>query len=169
MCRRLLYQEDEIAATIQRLADELNRDYAGKELHLVVVLNGAFIFAADLVRQLRMPLTIDFVKLTSYNGQQTTGNVRLTKELELPVTGRHLLVLEDIIDTGLTLSYLLALLQAEKPSSLKVCTLLDKPARRQVTVPVDYVGISSKAGFMVGFGLDVDGRYRELPAVYEIE
>ena len=163
------YPAERIRAEVERLAREISRDYDGETLVVVTVLKGAFFFAADLVRYLTIPVELDFVRLASYAGTSTTGQVRLVKELEISVAGRHVLVVEDILDTGLTLACLLEHLRGRAPRSLRVCTLLDKRERRRVDCPVDYVGISCGGGFLVGYGLDLDERFRELPAVYEVE
>lgn len=165
---RLLYSEELIAATVQRLADQINRDYAGETLLLVVVLKGAFIFAGDLARRIRLPVTVDFVKLSSYNGTESNGTVVLAKDVDAPLAGRNVLVVEDIVDTGITLSFLLGKLRERGPASLKVCTLVDKRSRRRVAVEIDYPGIECQDGFLVGYGLDLDDRYRELPALYQL-
>jgi hypoxanthine phosphoribosyltransferase len=165
---RELYSSKRIESEIARLAKEISADYAGETLVVVVVLNGAVFFAADLVRALRVPVEMDFVKLKSYEGTQTTGNVLVKKDLESSVAGRHVLVVEDIVDTGLTLTFLLDLLRQRGAKSLKVCTLIDKNERRQVVMNPEYVGISCPGGFLVGYGLDLDERMRELSAIYEI-
>jgi hypoxanthine phosphoribosyltransferase len=164
----MIYSAERIAEEVRRLAAEISADYAGEDLLLVIVLQGAFIFAADLVRQLRLPLTLDFVKLASYSGTETTGRVVVTKDTEGAIAGKNVLIVEDIVDTGLTLAFLLELLRSREPKSLRVCALIDKPARRRVAVTPDYVGMVCKGGFLVGYGLDVDGKMRELPAIYEV-
>jgi hypoxanthine phosphoribosyltransferase len=150
------------------VADEISRDYAAQELSLVVVLKGAFIFAADLARSLGMPIEIDFVTLSSYSGLKSTGMVKITKDVETIMTGKNLLVVEDIVDTGITLDFLLRHLASKGPKSLKVCTLIDKRERRRIAVTVDYAGIVCNRGFLVGYGLDLDERCRELEAIYEV-
>jgi hypoxanthine phosphoribosyltransferase len=163
-----LYSKNRIASEITRLAAEISADYAGEQLLVVTVLNGAVFFAADLVRALRVPVEMDFVKLSSYEGTETTGKVLIKKDLENSVAGRHVLVVEDIVDTGLTLTFLLELLQQRGAKSLKVCTLIDKTERREAEITPDYVGICCEGGFLVGYGLDLDERMRELSAIYEI-
>ncbi|GFO57701.1 hypoxanthine phosphoribosyltransferase [Geomonas silvestris] len=163
-----VYSKDRIAAEIERLGQEISAAYAGERLLVVVVLNGAVFFAADLVRALRVPVEMDFVKLSSYAGTETTGTVRVKKDLEQSVAGRHVLVVEDIVDTGLTLTYLLDLLKERGAKSLKVCTLIDKNERRLAEITPDFVGIDCPGGFLVGYGLDLDERMRELSAIYEI-
>lgn len=164
---RLLYSEKRIADEVERLAKEISASYAGEELLMVVVLKGAFFFAADLARQIQLPLTLDFIKLASYSGMESTGSVAITKDLETSIAGKHVLVVEDIIDTGLTLSFLLERFREREPKSLKVCTLIDKQERRRVEVMADYVGIACQGGFLVGYGLDLDEKMRELPEIYE--
>jgi hypoxanthine phosphoribosyltransferase len=165
---RVLYSGERIAAEVSRLAAEINAAYAGKELLVVVVLKGAFFFAADLLRGLQVPVEMDFVTLSSYDGTRSTGKVAVRKDLDVDVAGRHVLVVEDIIDTGLTLSFLMDLLQQRGVKSLAVCTLIDKKQHRQADITPDYVGISCDGGFLVGYGLDLQERMRELSAIYEI-
>ncbi|MGB9791890.1 MAG: hypoxanthine phosphoribosyltransferase [Thermacetogeniaceae bacterium] len=161
--------ESEIQKKIDELAERINRDYAGKELLVVGILRGAFIFMADLVRRLEMPVMIDFMAVSSYgNTTESSGVVRIIKDLDESVEGRHVLLVEDIIDTGLTLKYLYDYLKARGPASLRVCTLLDKPDRRRVDFHPDYNGFTIPDYFVVGFGLDYGQRYRNLPAVYAV-
>lgn len=164
----LVYSREEIDAAVKRVADEISRDYAGQELLLVVVLKGAFIFAADLARRLGLSIEIDFVKLGSYSGSETRGRVELTKDVETAIAGRNVLVVEDIVDTGITLAFLLRHLAVRRPKSLKVCTLIDKRERRRIAVTVDYAGIVCDRGFLVGYGLDLDECCRELEAIHEV-
>jgi hypoxanthine phosphoribosyltransferase len=165
---RELFSRKRIEAEVSRLAGEISAAYAGEKLLVVVVLKGAFFFAADLVRALRVPVEMDFVKLSSYAGTQTTGSVLIKKDLQTSLAGRHVLVVEDIVDTGLTLTFLLDLLRERGAKSLRVCTLIDKNQRRQADITPDYVGISCAGGFLVGYGLDLDERMRELSTIYEI-
>ena len=165
---RVIYSRERIAAEVARLAAEISADYAGKELLVVIVMKGALFFAADLLRALRVPVEMDFLTLSSYDGTLSTGKVTVKKDLDTDVAGRHVLVVEDIIDTGLTLAFLMGLLKQRGAKSLGVCTLIDKSQRRQVNVTADYVGISGADGFLVGYGLDLDERMRELSAIYEI-
>jgi hypoxanthine phosphoribosyltransferase len=142
---------------------EIAKDYAGREPHLVGVLKGAFTFLSDLTRAIELPMTLDFIAVSSYGAAtKTSGEVRLVKDLDQGLEGRDLLVVEDIVDTGLTLNYLLNLLRARGPRSLKVATLLSKPSRRLVQIPVDYVGFSIDDHFVVGYGLDFNEKYRNL-------
>ncbi len=166
---RLLYSEDRISAEVQRLADEITADYQGKELLLIIVLKGAFFFAADLARRIRLPLMLDFVRLSSYSGTETTGTVSLVNDIVTSVAGKHLLVVEDIVDTGTSLDFLVRALRGKGPASLRVCALIDKRGRRRVAAPADYTGMVCDDRFLVGYGLDLDERYRELSHIYEIE
>jgi hypoxanthine phosphoribosyltransferase len=165
---RVLYPRERIEAEVSRLGKEISAAYAGKELLVVVVLKGALFFAADLMRALRVPVEMDFMKLSSYDGTQSTGKVLIKKDLDMDVAGRHVLVVEDIIDTGLTLAFLMDLLRQRGAKSLGVCTLIDKRQRRQADITPDYIGIPCADGFLVGYGLDLDERMRELSAIYEI-
>jgi hypoxanthine phosphoribosyltransferase len=165
---RLVYSKEEISSAVKRVADEISRDYEGQELLLVVVLKGAFIFAADLARMLRMPISIDFTQLASYSGMESNGTVRMLLDVDSDVAGKNILVVEDIIDTGSTLDYLLRNLATRGPKSLKVCTLIDRRERRRIAVAVDYAGLECNRGFLVGYGLDLDEDGRELEAIYEV-
>jgi hypoxanthine phosphoribosyltransferase len=167
--KKLLFSRREIARRVEELADRISRDYAGQDLLLVGVLKGAFIFLADLVRALEFPVEVDFVRLMSYGaGTQTSGEVHLTKDVEVPIKGRQVLVVEDIVDAGLTLDFLLGHLASHQPASLKICCLIDKQERRQVEVPLDYVGFTVAKGFLVGYGLDCGEKLRTLPEIYEL-
>lgn len=160
----------EIADIVANLARRISRDYSGKDLCMIGVLNGVFVFMADLVRELTVPVQVDFVRLASYgSGTVTSGDVRITKGIELDIKERDVLVIEDIIDSGLTVDFLLKYLKKFQPKTVKVCALIDKTERRQVEVPVDYVGHVVEEGFLVGYGLDCDQRYRELPEVYHLK
>jgi hypoxanthine phosphoribosyltransferase len=165
---RLLFTKEEIATVVKRVAAEISRDYAGEELLLVVVLKGAFIFAADLVRLLRLPVEIDFVELESYCGMESMGSVRVTRDLDTDLAGKNVLVVEDIIDTGVTLDFLLQYLADKGPRRIRVCTLIDKRERRRIAIAADYAGIVCNRGFLVGYGLDLDESLRELEAIYEV-
>lgn len=155
---------------ILELAQAINEDYAGKDPLLVCVLNGAFMFTADLIRHLRIRTRIDFLSVSSYGAQtESSGVVAIRRDLTQSVAGEDVLVLEDIVDTGRTLEYLRRHLEAARPKSLRVCALLDKPSRREVQCDADYVGFSIANEFVVGYGLDFNQRYRELPAIYVLE
>jgi hypoxanthine phosphoribosyltransferase len=162
----VLLSEQVIRRRIAEMGRQISADYLGKELVIVGVLTGAVTFLADLIRQITLPMELDFVAMSSY-GQATksSGEVRIVKDLGHPVEGKHVLVAEDIIDTGLTLRYLLETLHARQPASIATCVLLDKPSRRQVEVPVEYRGFEIEDRFVVGYGLDFAGRYRNLPYI----
>ncbi|MBE0504689.1 MAG: hypoxanthine phosphoribosyltransferase [Desulfuromonadales bacterium] len=163
----LLYSQERIAAEVSRLAEEINRDYAGRELLVVGILKGSFLFIADLVRQLTVPVTIDFMRLASYGTEtQSSGIVELRKDIELPVQGKDLLIVEDIVDSGLTLDTLHSKLMQKKPGSLKICTLIEKTGQREGSIKPDYVGLSMESGFIVGYGLDFNEQYRQLPDIH---
>ena len=166
----LLLTKEEIAAAVIRLAQEINRDYRDKNPVLIAVLKGSFIFLADLVRQLDFPLEIEFVRLSSYGeGTESSGEVRMAPGAPSRLKSRHLLVIEDIIDTGLTAAFLLDYLRRKKPASLKFCTLTDKKARRRVVISIDYRGLTVPDRFIVGYGLDQNERFRHLPDIYFLE
>lgn len=156
---------EQIRERVQALGREIARDHQGMPLTLVGVLKGSFLFLADLCRAVDLPLEIDFVGASSYEGTSTTGEVRLTRDLSRPVEGRHVVLVEDILDTGLTLRRLLDVLAAHRPASLKVCALLEKPARARVRIPLDYRGFVIGDEFVVGYGLDHEERYRNLPYI----
>jgi hypoxanthine phosphoribosyltransferase len=161
---------DEIAQTVKNLAHQISKDYAGKNLFIVGVLNGVFVFLADLVRELTVSVEIDFVRLASYGSATvSSGSIRVTKELELDVQDRDVLVVEDIVDSGLTVDFLLRYLRQLQPKSVKVCAFIDKTERREVEVPIDYVGHVVEHGFLVGYGLDYNQKYRELPEIYHLK
>jgi len=159
----------ELNRCVELLAERINRDYEGKNLVLIGILKGAFIFMADLARRLDMPVKVDFVRLASYGDQaQTSGKVRITKDVELSLQGSHVLIVEDIVDSGITLRWLLDYIRGRCPESVKICALIDKLERREVEVPIDYVGIKVDSGFLVGYGLDYSENHRNLPAIYEV-
>ncbi len=157
---------DQIAQRVAELGEEIRNDYQGKELHLICVLNGAFMFMADLVRQIDLPLTMDFLAVSSYGeGTSSSGEVRLVKDLTHSLHGRHVLLVEDIVDTGLTMRYLLNYLEGHGPESVRVASLLSKPSRRRVEVPVHYLGFEIDDAYIYGYGLDVAHRYRNMPFI----
>lgn len=162
MLDQVLLSSDEIQDICEDLGAQITRDYAGRDLALVTVLRGGLIFLADLARCIDLPLTTDFMAVSSYSSGDA---VRITKDLDDSIEGRHVLVVEDIVDTGLTLNYLLGVLRGRNPASLTVCTLLDKDARRFVDIPISYRGLRIPDRFVVGYGLDMGGRYRNLPFV----
>ena len=168
--KEILISKPEIDDRVQRLADEISRDYEGKELVLIGILKGAFVFMADLIRCLRIPCEVDFVRLASYGaGTVSSGNIMITKDIETPIRGRDVIIVEDIVDTGLTLSFLVDKLKEREPESLKVCVLLDKKERRKVPFEAEYVGFDIPDRFVVGYGLDFNEMYRFLPDICVIE
>ncbi len=163
---RILFTEEELAQRVAALAEQINRDYEGRHLLLISVLRGSFVFMADLIRKLTIPCRVDFMACSSYGGGTvSSGQVKITKDLSGSIEGLDVLVVEDILDSGRTLSYLLKLLEARKPKSIRLCTLLDKPERRVVSVPVDYTGFVIPDQFIVGYGLDYNEDYRNLPYI----
>jgi len=163
---KVLLSREAIRDRVEAMGREISRDYAGSEPHLVGVLKGACTFMTDLARAIEIPITMDFIAVSSYGAAtKTSGEVRLVKDLDQGLEGRDLVVIEDIVDTGLTLNYLLNVLRARGPRSLKVAALLSKPSRRLVEVQVDYVGFTIDDHFVVGYGLDYNERYRSLPDI----
>jgi hypoxanthine phosphoribosyltransferase len=166
----VLFTAEQIAATVRRLAAEIRRDYLDKNPILIAVLKGSFVFLADLVRELNFPLQIEFAQLSSYGqGKESAGKIRVVKDVGSDIRGRHVLVVEDIIDTGLTADVFLKHLKAKQPASLKLCSLTDKPARTQVKIDIDYLGLSVPDKFIVGYGIDWDEKFRYLPEICAIE
>ncbi len=162
----ILIGEEELQTRIRELGAELSLDYAGREVLLVGVLKGAVFFMADLMRSLTIPCEIDFMAISSYGAStDSSGVVRILKDLDINIEGRHVLVVEDIVDSGLTLSYLMRNLESREPASLEVCALLTKPTRREIDVPVRYIGFEIPNRFVIGYGLDFAERYRNLPYV----
>ena len=163
----VLITSEQIQAKVAELGARISADYQDREVTLVSVLKGSLPFMADLMRSIRVPLTIDLMEVSSYGGAttETTGLVRILKDLSSPIEGREVLIVEDIIDTGLTLNYLIRYLNGKNPVSLRICTLLDKPARRLVEIPIDYLGFTIPDRFVVGYGLDYGERYRNLPFI----
>ena len=164
-----LISQEQIASIVQRLADQISKDYSGRELVLVCILKGAFMFLSDLVRHLRIPAQIDFVRLASYgSGTKTSGVIEITKDIEIPIEGKDVLIIEDIIDSGRTLQFLKDRLSLASPHSVKICALLDKKARREVEMEADYLGTEVDDVFIVGYGIDFNEDYRHLPEVYYV-
>lgn len=161
---QVLLTEEQLSEAVARLGREIAADYAGRDLALVTVLRGGTIFLADLCRAIDLPLTMDFMAISSY-GPQVQDAVRITKDLDDTIEDRDVLMVEDIIDTGLTLNYMLRVIRQRRPASLAVCTLLDKDARRLVDLPIEYRGFPVPDRFVVGYGLDLDGLWRNLPYV----
>ncbi|HZZ85279.1 MAG TPA: hypoxanthine phosphoribosyltransferase [Anaeromyxobacteraceae bacterium] len=160
-----LLTEEQIQARIREMGAQITRDYQGKDLALVAVLKGSYVFLADLARAIDLPLTVDFMGISSYVGTKSTGVVRVTSDLNRPIEGQDVLLVEDIIDTGLTMKYLLENLGTRRPASLKLAAFLEKPSRAKVKIPIDYRGFEVEDHFLVGYGLDVDGKLRNLPYV----
>jgi hypoxanthine phosphoribosyltransferase len=167
---KILISRDDIAKAVDRLASEIERDYQGKQPLLIGVLKGAFVFMADLIRQLNLPVELEFVRLSSYGAaRESSGSVRVIQGLKTPIKGRDVLVIEDIVDTGISISFLLDYLRKKKPASLRLCVLTDKPSRRRVPVSIDYLGFTVPDKFVVGCGLDFDEKFRYLPEICVIE
>lgn len=163
---RILVSKEEIAEIVKRLGADISRDYTDKSPILITVLKGAFIFMADLVREITVPCTLDFMAVSSYGcGTETSGKVRIIKDLETNIEGKDVIIVEDILDSGVTLSHLMELLQARKPNSMKICTLFDKPERHKVEIDVAYQGTVVPNEFIVGYGLDYAEKYRNLADV----
>ena len=162
----VLIDEAKLQARIRELGAQITRDYQGKDLTLLCVLKGSVFFFTDLARAIDLPLTVEMLGVSSYQGgTETTGEVRITSDVTKPMAGKNLLVVEDIIDTGLTMKFLLENLGARHPASLKICALLEKPARARTKVPIDYKGFVIEDKFVVGYGLDFDEKYRNLPFI----
>ena len=167
---KMLFPRAEIETHVQRLAAEISGDFQDRQLLVIGVLKGSFLFVADLVRAITSPLIVDFVRLASYGSEtRSSGIVEIRQDLEIPLQGRDVLIVEDIIDSGYTLETLYHRLLLRQPRSLKICTLIDKRAARAVDIQADYVGMKMAEGFIVGYGLDFDERYRNLPDIYLLE
>jgi hypoxanthine phosphoribosyltransferase len=164
-----LVSREEIASIVKGLADQISKDYSDGELLMVCILKGAFMFLSDLIRQLRIPVQIDFVRLASYGTEmKTSGKVNVTKDVEIPIEGKDILIVEDIIDSGRTLRFLKDRLALSNPRSIKVCALLDKKARREVEIEAEYLGKEVDDVFVVGYGIDFNETYRNLPEIYYV-
>lgn len=163
--QRVWLTEKQIRRKVRSLARQIDRDYEGLVPHLVTIMKGGLFFLTDLARALTIPHTLDFLAITSYGAQTQSGEVRITKDLDEPIAGRHVLIVEDVLDTGLTLSYIFRNLERRKPASLKVCVLLDRPYRRLIDIPIAYKGFDAPDEFLVGYGLDWRQQYRSLPYI----
>ena len=162
----IMLTEEEVDKKIQELGERISADYAGRSVHLVCVLKGGSFFMCELAKRITVPVSLDFMSVSSYGGDtKSSGVVRIVKDLDEPLEGKDVLVIEDIVDSGRTLSYLLEMLSDRRPNSLRLCTLLDKPESRVVDVKVDYTGFEIPDEFVVGYGLDYDQRYRNLPYI----
>lgn len=163
---RVFFSEDEIQRRVAELGEAITRDYAGRDPIFVGILKGCFVFMADLMRHVDLPCNIDFMAVSSYgNGTSTTGAVSIRKDLSIDIEGRDVIVVEDILDSGVTLSYLRGYMEHRRPASIRIVTLLDKPARRKADIKADYVGFDCPDAFIVGYGLDYAERYRNLPYI----
>ena len=161
-----MFSAEEIANRVRELGSRIERDYQGKELVLLGVLKGSYIFISDLARAIDLPLTVDFIGLSSYGeATESSGVVKITSDLAQPIEGKHVLIVEDIVDTGLTMRYLLDNLATRRPASVKLCTLLHKPSRARTRIPIDYLGFQIEDRFVVGYGLDHGDKYRNVPFI----
>ncbi len=166
---QLVIDSKKIDERVSEIGARITREYQGKDLAVIGILKGAFIFMADLVRKIDLPLVTDFVRLQSYgSSMESIGQVTITKDVELPLGGKHILIVEDIVDTGYTLKYLKEVMSLHQAASVRICCLIDKKERRKVEVDVDYVGFQVEKGFLVGYGLDYDEQYRQLPGIYHL-
>lgn len=167
---RVLLKEEEVDKRIEEIGKQISKDYEGKEVHLICVLKGGVFFTCELAKRITVPVSLDFMSVSSYGaGTVSSGVVKIVKDLDEPLEGKDVLIVEDIIDSGRTLSYLIEILQKRNPNSIRLCTLLDKPERRVVEVDVDYVGFNIPDEFVVGYGLDYDQKYRNLPFIGVVE
>ena len=167
---RVLFNRQEIEAAVKRLASEISKDYHHKNPVLLGILRGSFVFLADLIRHLDFPLEVDFIGLSSYGSStQTSGKIKVVKKLETPVRDRDVLIVEDIVDTGLTTDFLIDYLKKRKAASVRLCALTDKPTRREVPVKIDYIGFTVPNKFLVGYGLDANQKFRNLPDICYLE
>ena len=163
---KILFTQEELARRVGELGEQITADYAGKEVAVASVLRGSYIFMADLTRAIQLPITVDFMAVSSYgSGTVSSGQVEIKKDLSDSIEGKDLIIVEDILDSGNTLYYLMDVLRARKPASIRICTLLDKPERRSKPIAADYVGFSIPDAFVVGYGLDYDEKYRNLPYI----
>lgn len=166
---QVMYTEEQVLAKVEEIAAQINKDYEGKEIHLVSILKGSIFFACEIAKHLTVPVTFDFMEVSSYGNGTKGGQLRINKELTEDLDGKHCLIIEDIIDSGSTLDMIQRMLKGRNPESLKICTLLDKPSRRETEVSVDYTGFVIPDEFVVGFGLDYAQKYRNLPYIASLE
>lgn len=166
---KVMYDEETLQKRIKEVAGQIDKDYNGKEILVVTILKGAIFFAVDLVKNMKTPMCMDFMQVSSYQGTQTTGNVILKKGLDTDISGKDILIVEDIIDTGYTLKYLKEYLQTLNPNSVKIAVLADKKERREVNVDIDYTCFEIENKFVVGYGFDIDQKYRNIPYIGYVE
>lgn len=167
---RVKISEEELIAKIKEIAQQINEDYVGKKVHLVCILSGSVFFTCELAKYITVPVTMDFMRVSSYgDGMDSTGTISIDQDLNMSIEGRHVLVVEDIVDSGRTLALLSNILKKRDPASLRLCSLLDKPSRRVAPVAIDYLGFEIEDYFVVGFGLDYAQKYRNLPYIGELE
>jgi len=168
--KELLFPKGRIRERVKELGEQIASDYAGKDPLFVGVLNGVVFFFADLMRAISIPVKIDFIRAASYGSRMTSsGEIRISKDVEKPVRGRHIVLVEDIVDTGITIAFILNRMKEKDPASVKVCALMNKVERRQKEVPMDYVGFTIESGFVVGYGLDYNEEYRNLAEIYVLK
>lgn len=166
---RVLISEEEINERVKFLGETISKDYEGQEVHLISILKGGAFITCELAKRITVPVSLDFMSLSSYQGTTSTGIVKIIKDLDNSIEGKNVIIVEDIVDTGRTLNYLVKILKERKPNSIRICTLLDKPDRRVAEVDVDYTGFNIPDEFVVGFGLDYDQKYRNLPYIGVVE
>ena len=166
----VLIPEEKVNAKIKELGEQISRDYEGKEVHIICILKGGVFFACELAKRITVPVSLDFMQVSSYGNQtKSTGVVRIKKDLDDTMEGKHVIIAEDIIDSGKTLHYLIPVLEQRNPASIKLCAMLNKPDRREVDVKIDYLGFDIPDEFVVGYGLDYDQKYRNLPYIGVVE
>lgn len=167
---KVLLSEQQISKRVAELGKQISEDYAGKELHLICILKGGVYFACELAKKITVPVSMDFMSVSSYgNNQESSGIVKIVKDLDEPLEGKHVLIVEDIIDSGKTLNHLIPMLRARNPADIKLCALLSKPSRREVEVQIDYLGFEIPDAFVIGYGLDYMQKYRNLPYIVYVE
>lgn len=167
---KILIKEEDVVAKVKELAEQINQDYKGKKIHLICILKGSVFFTCELAKYINVPVTIDFMSVSSYgNGMTSSGSITINQDLTMGLEGREVLIVEDIVDSGRTLSYLAHMLEKREPASLRICTLLDKPQCRVSDVDVTYTGFEIEDLFVVGFGLDYAQKYRNLPYIGELK
>ena len=167
---QVLIEEEKVAARIKELADQINKDYEGKKIHLICILSGSVFFACELAKYIKVPVTMDFMRVSSYgNSMSSSGSISIDQDLQVNIEGRHVLIVEDIVDSGRTLAFLSNMLSKREPADLRICTLLDKPECRITEVNVNYTGFEIEDLFVVGYGLDYAQKYRNLPYIAQLD